>query len=281
MNDLQNPQASRTAEFTKDHLGLGRTAGQRNAEIVAGIRAELDPTPLHHALCRYSGRLAAKMLNGFGGTKSYEVLSAIVLQTRAMVNLASHYLSSDALLLVNLAPGFGPHGYQLAKRFPQLQVLEIDLPDVVKEKERRLRKGLSGDLPANLSWKAADLGTEALDDVLEERKADMIFAPGLMSYFYPEEVKNLTSKIKNSLKPDGYFIGDVAWHPELSHFRSGASWFGRNSAHFLCMPKTVEEAKALLQGYNDVAFYYLAEMLTEEDKKKNFRNMTVMLAAQV
>jgi hypothetical protein len=43
-------KASPTALPSSDVLGLGRTSGQRGAEIMAGVRAEITPSPITIAL---------------------------------------------------------------------------------------------------------------------------------------------------------------------------------------------------------------------------------------
>jgi len=47
-----------------------------------------------------------------------------------------------------------------------LQVIEIDLPDVIQEKQKRLEKG-GISIPPNILWKSADLGVQPLNAVLE------------------------------------------------------------------------------------------------------------------
>ena len=53
---------SPTATPGGDSFGLGRTPGQRGAEILAGFRAEKLPSPETRALSRMSGRVFARLL---------------------------------------------------------------------------------------------------------------------------------------------------------------------------------------------------------------------------
>lgn len=46
MTDRADDQTSLTAQESSGILGLGRSSGQRSAETLAGIRAELMPKPI-------------------------------------------------------------------------------------------------------------------------------------------------------------------------------------------------------------------------------------------
>src|SRR5215471_2870363 len=64
-NDVESAHhgiSSPTAQLSCDTLGLGRTSGQRGAEISAGIRAEFMPSPVTKALRRHVGQVTAKIL---------------------------------------------------------------------------------------------------------------------------------------------------------------------------------------------------------------------------
>ena len=113
-------------------------------------------------------------------------------------------------MLIEIAAGFSPRGILLAKEIPDLTVIEIDLPDVVEEKQKRLERG-EIQIPPNISWKSADLGVEPLDQVLDQQQVDVVSAEGLMPYFEYADITRIARQIYQSLKPGGALIADLGY----------------------------------------------------------------------
>ena len=66
MDEQPKDSRSPTARETQGTLPVGKSQGQRSAEIVAGIRAELMPTAEYIAMSRVAGRMAASLILRLG-----------------------------------------------------------------------------------------------------------------------------------------------------------------------------------------------------------------------
>lgn len=91
MSDQSTEQASPTAQETSGILGLGRSGGQRSAEMLAGIRAELMPKPEYVAMSRPVGRVVGGMIVRLGRSEQAK-LNFLVARPEAF-----HHLISEAL----------------------------------------------------------------------------------------------------------------------------------------------------------------------------------------
>lgn len=202
---------SRPAQDTReqDMLQMGRTARQRTAEVFAGLRAELLQTPETIALARLTGRISARLMISLASKK---VINFILVRSESFAGLATQALGSDlnGKVLVDIAAGFSPRGLATAVANPDLQVIEIDLPDVVEEKQKRLAKGQIA-IPPNLKWKAADLGVQPLAEVLDHQQVDVVTAEGLMPYFEYPDITRIARYVYQSLKQDGVLIADLGY----------------------------------------------------------------------
>lgn len=208
---------------TPDPMGIGSTQGQRAAEIIAAIRAMLLPTPEAQALTRISGRVVARMFLQVAGNMR-DGANIIAVRTAAFSRIVKDYLADkpDALV-VELAAGFSPRGIQLARKMPGIRVVEIDLPDVLQEKLRRLRMARHITIPANIDWREGDLSTESLTSMLHYEKADVIVMEGLLPYFTREDCVNILRQAHDNLKPGGICLCDILYRKQMEEvLRLGA-----------------------------------------------------------
>ncbi|MEO8611828.1 MAG: class I SAM-dependent methyltransferase [Chloroflexota bacterium] len=254
----EKPAVSTTAQISPDAMGLGRTVGQRTAEMVAGLRYELDKSPVNNALSRFAGRLIARLMITVLHDKSQ--VNYILARPAAFNQLIRQYITANTptATLVEIAAGFSPRGFELAQTMPNLQVIEIDLPDVVEEKRRRLTKAPNIKVPPNLKWYKADLGAESLNDVLQGEKVDIVCAEGLNPYFSHEDITRIAGHVRESLKPGGVYISDIGWdEARKTSEQSSMGIFSRNASAFLGIIKIEEEGRQLLlnAGYNEVEIH--------------------------
>lgn len=193
----------------QDLLGMGRTVGQRTAEVFAGLRAELMPMPETEALSRLSGRIAARLMMALSNKK---VLNFVPVRTGSFAGLIKQSLGNNTKgkVLVEIAAGFSPRGITLAQTIPDLQVIEIDLPDITEEKRKRLQNANIA-IPPNLTWKSADLGVQPLAEILNHQRVDVVTAEGLMPYFQYPDITRIAKNIYQSLNQDGIFIADLGF----------------------------------------------------------------------
>lgn len=188
---------------------MGNTAGQRTAEVFAGLRAELMRSPETSALARLSGRILARIITSLGSKK---ILNFVPVRLESFAGLIRQEFGTHTAgkVLVEIAAGFSPRGLLLARAMPEIQVIEIDLPDVVQEKRKRLENGKIA-IPPNITWKSADLGVQPLSEVLDQQRVDVVTAEGLMPYFEFPDITRIAQQVYQSLNPGGVLIADLGF----------------------------------------------------------------------
>lgn len=258
-------QAYPTAQTSPDAFGLGRTSGQRGAEILAGLRAELLPSPESMALARFGGRAIARLAMAM--EKNPAALNFIVARLLGITRLIQQNLpvEDDNLWLVDIAAGFSPRGIHLAQSRPTAQVIEVDLPDVVREKEVRLRRARNLYIPPNLSWRSADLAVMPLANVLDGEPVDVISAEGLNAYLTPHDITRTATRIRECLKPGGVYVSDIPWTEGMHHAQQATRFFSRQAGTYKGVVDSTEEMRELMfaAGYKEVLVYKPSESAAE------------------
>lgn len=292
----QNPpekRESNTARDTSrdDWMHLGKTQGQRTAESVAAMRMRLVPTQENKALSRYSGDVQVNIIAGLAKGTFERQATYPVMRSRLFQSIIAPTVPPPGAgytpILVEIASGFSPNGLAIARRWPYAQIIEIDLPDVVREKQRRLKDG-NIPVPPNMSWREADLGITPLVQVLDGLVADVVLAEGLMMYFSLEEQKQIAQYVSQCLKPGGLYIFDVGTQEAMDRIvkESGAAameFFIKQSGGFPGLFKTTGEIKALFTGagYARVDVHIPSEVAEPlDDVPKPISDIALIVAAR-
>ncbi len=266
MTDQSSEQLSPTAQESSGILGLGRSGGQRSAEMLAGVRAELMSRPEYLAMTRPSGRVIASMLLRLARGDQAKI-NVVIARPEVYRHLIAQALQDkpDAHY-VDLASGFLPRAWQLASEFPQLRVTEVDLPEVIAEKQRRFAQAKLA-IPPNLRMLSADLGVTPLAKLLDGEKADVISAEGLLGYFPLEKVRYIAENVRLSLKAGGIFMADIASKETIKELDSGKgrqalAIFRRNAGSWVGVVDDQAHAQALFTevGYSRVETHRLPEL---------------------
>lgn len=262
---FQTPQ-SITATKSHDNFGLGSTPGQRGAEILAGVRAEKSPSPETRALSRMSGRIIARIMLNM--TRDSMPLNFTLARPMVIDGLIRKSLPAghSAPVVIEIASGLAPRGLFLARHIPNIQVIEIDLPDVVAEKQKRLRHaGIH--IPTNISWLSADLAVTPLTDVVGAQKAHVIAAEGLLPYLHHHQMEQLGRWTAECLHPGGVFIGDVPLRDGVQEIQQLASFFARQAGNWYGTLESPEVGQKLFlnAGFGTVETH-LATHFAEEFK---------------
>ena len=281
-------QQSPTAQQTAGVLGLGGTQGQRSAEMLAGIRAELMPSPETLALTRTAGRVIASMLLRLA-RGDHAKINVVAARPAVFHHLIAQELhDKPEAHFVELAAGFLPRGLQLARQFPSLTVIEIDLPNVISDKQQRLQKARLA-VPPNIRWLSADLGATPLKEVLEGQQADVIAAEGLLGYFPLDQVQLIAARIRESLKPDGVFIADIGTEEGVKLLSQGKARqainvFRRNVGQWPGLVRDGQHAHGIFTaaGYRSVETYALSALVAKLPRvPKPVADVTLFVVARV
>lgn len=269
----------------KDQMALGHTPSTRSAELVAGARAVLMNTPETIALSKMSGRIVSRFLSDID--RSLNVMWFFPARIMAIEALTKRLFPDDQpdRLFVDVAAGFSPRGLHLAQQYPQAQVIEVDLPEVIVEKKKRLEKGRIT-IPINLHWIAADLGKDNLSEVLNGRKADMITAEGLTLYLTPTENARLFRQISSCLKPEGAMMVEVYFKDKLQHLRqnanvnSVASFVIRIVGNIPGLVPNMETVRKLMTeaGLGEIVDYPVTNLMDELGQPKPLDVISIVMA---
>lgn len=264
---LSSTVSSEMSQKSPDPMGIGNTQWQRAAEIVAAIRAMLLPTPEAQALTRVSGRVVARMLMQIAGNMR-DGANIIAVRTAAFSRIVKDYLADkpDALV-VELAAGFSPRGVQLARKMPGLRVVEIDDPEVLAEKQRRLRMAHNLIVPFNLEWRGCDLSQESLASVMGYEQADVIVIEGLLPYLAREDCLKILRQTRDSLKPGGICVCDVMQRKPMEEVQR-TNAFAQFRRHATSLRYAVSDAEELHALFAEAGFAesaaYLPSALAEQ-----------------
>lgn len=267
---------------TRDSLGIGSTQGQRAAEIICAIRAMQLPSPETDALARFGGRLFARMLLQLAGTRAASA-NLIGTRTQAFFKIVKDFLADKPnATLVELAAGFSPRGVQIARELPALKVIEIDLPEVLAEKQRRLKSTHRVEIPTNIEWRTGDLAQTSLHTVLAGQPVDMIVMEGLLPYFNRDDCLTILRQAHTSLKPGGLCLCDILYRQDMDEInRLGVFSHYRQQAGSVKYHATGEDdLRALYQeaGYASVTIHHpttLAQEWKLLDPVKDYSFFTV------
>jgi O-methyltransferase involved in polyketide biosynthesis len=258
MSDLPSEQLSPTAQESNGILGLGISRGQRSAELLAGARAELLPRPEYIAMSRPVGRVISGMLLRLASGDQAKINIVIARPEIFRYLIVERLRDKPEAHYVDLASGFLPRAWQLATELPHLRVTEVDLPEVIAEKQKRFARAKL-DLPPNLNMCGADLGTRPLSEVLAGEKADVISAEGLLPYFPLDVVQRIGAGVRQSLKEGGVFIADIMLKEAFIALtqgkgRQGVNIFRRNAGNWEGIVDDVDHARRLFEavGYSRV-----------------------------
>jgi O-methyltransferase involved in polyketide biosynthesis len=251
------------------HFDLGRTSEQRSAEIVAALRAVVEPSPEANALSSMKGRAFARFLLRFVSDKA--IINATPVRQLCMTKLLQRILrkSPNTVTVLEVASGFSARGLRVARDFPQVRVVEVDLPAVVEEKRQRLERAGNIHIPSNISWISADLSKTPLDELLEGREIAVVMAEGLLPYFTPAEIKKIAAGIYPLLSPGGRLIADIVnttgWTDVQNATGLVANMLAREIGKFSGVVGTAEEAEELFRaaGYQQVKAYHQAKLARE------------------
>lgn len=196
---------------------LGYAQEQRGSELQAGARAELMKTPLTKALVSLRGRMIARILFSLHPPEPF--LNYVKIRSHALAHvMKSSLIPQTAGLLVDLHAGYSPMGVMLAEDLSRHRILEIDMPEVIHDKQQRLHNAHDLTVPANLEFEAADLTKEDLGIVLRRRKMDVVLMNG--AYLRPEHFVIALKYVMEHLAEDGAIVCTFPWQDGIEQVQN-------------------------------------------------------------
>jgi O-methyltransferase involved in polyketide biosynthesis len=286
-NQIDAQVHSRTAQHTPDPIGIGSTQGQRTAELVAAFRAEVIPSPEHLALISFKGSMLSAVFSRLVSSKGpFNFIIARSATFQHVIEQSNILADKPKIKIVEVAAGLSPRGLQLARTMPQAEIVEVDLPEVVREKQARYRRAKI-EIPPNLTWRAADLGVTPLISVLENQQVDIILAEGLNQYFSPSDIQRIAHDFCQCLVVGGLYICDLSTEASrkaaIKEMHGAISFFTRHSGSFTGILANEDAAFKLLNeaGYGNIKVYRASEVAAEmRDIPKPILDMSLIYCAQ-
>lgn len=244
---------------------LGYTQEQRGSAIQAGARAEVTPSPLTWALSTTSARIAARLLITAGLSGS--LLAYPVFRPRGVGLLYKRALPPDVAhpLLVDPAGGYTPQNIWLAEDLPHAQIVEIDVPEVIEDKLRRLRRTANLSLPPNIEFVPADLSQMTLEQALSGRRPHVIEALG--TYLPHADYVTVLRYLRDIIAPEGQgaVIANFVWQPGIRAMTRFRRLYQVQVGDLPGQVNSEDEARALFRqaGYEHIEIAYFPDLARE------------------
>ncbi len=181
-------------------------------------------------------------------------------------HLIESAINAGKTQVLEIACGLSPRGLRLRRGWPEVHMVEADLPDMASKKASRL--AMSGHLGSKHQVVPMDILTESgaqsleavIDAVFPNREPVVVITEGLTSYFSLETMTEFWTRLGNSLeqRPGSVYLSESYRMPTQPLLRRSLKMLGKSlgtvtrsdvSFHF----ESDQEAKAHLEscGFND------------------------------
>ena len=259
---LQTPPTS-TKNAPDGHWVLGHTQKQTGSILQSGVRAIVTPSDITQALSTVKGRMMARTMMAMGISEKLFTYSSF--RPYAVNEVIRRALPEDnaAHLILDPASGYSPQFYWLAQERPKTQFIEIDRPETMRDKIKRLHPY---DIPENLELISADLSETTLDSVLGERKADLVIALG--AYVVMDDFEQLLAYLPTVLKEDGIVLAAIPYATGLENIAQTLSLFKRAVTKPIGLVQHADEVINMFEraGYRDIKLHWLSKLAEEMGK---------------
>jgi hypothetical protein len=263
-----------------DSFILGRTQEQSGSELQAGLRAELDPTPVTMALSSMRGRVVAQTMSYIVHHQGARHFSASRIKLLHAVMLQELSSAIQHPITLTIATGFSPLCLMLAESLPQGKIIEIDLPDVIRKRRTRLRRANDITIPENIVTYDSDLKSIPLTDILgDDRPHIMDFT----SAYYPQdEMIRLAAYLHSILQPGGVLVTYTPYAPGVDAVRSATRFFKNQIGDLPGMVSNTAEAVAVYQkaGFETVEVKLPSVLAEEIDLPRPMLDIEILVIAR-
>lgn len=202
---------------------LGRQQERGGSEIYAGARAEVTPSPLTLALSSMFGRMGARVMSAMVPNEPARQFFAHRLTVLAELIKRSLPSGVPHPILVDMGVGFSPMSILMAESLPNAKIIEIDHPEVLRERQRRLARVHGYRPPANLLTLSVDMKKTALHDVLAPYPPHALDFTG--AFYTIPDLLSVTRYLRLLLAENGTLLCYLPWRDGLRQVREAARFF--------------------------------------------------------
>jgi O-methyltransferase involved in polyketide biosynthesis len=272
--------------LSEDGLLLGSRQGKTKitSELYAGFRAEIMASPINVALSTLGGRIGARVIKSMIHDKS--IINYQKNRIDLMVAAVNCALPAGKgkVTLVDAPCGFSPLGFTLAQRYPQAQVLEMDLREIIQDKRNRLQRARDIKIPPNLTFIEADFRRTPLGKVLAEHHHPQVDVLTFsFNSFTSGELLRLSRYLRGLLTDQGAIICFGTWKPTNNQ---------EQAVHNLIRRQTQDDWKVTFQdkteavdlfkqvGFSSVDVYLGSELSQFTDITEDISDVEIFIIAR-
>lgn len=178
--------------------------------------------------------------------------------------------SGEVGQVVELAAGLSPRGLRLRAAHPEVDYVEVDLPDMTERKRRALER--AGVDSTRHRAVAADVFGHELDELfagLDARRGVAVVTEGLLNYFPTSEVRRLWSRIATATRdlPNGLYLSDLHLDDHVATpdrvFAAGLGLAVRGGVHFHFDGPAAAEGALTGAGFTTATLHRPADFAAE------------------
>lgn len=256
---------------------LGYNQKQGGSILQAGARALLIPSALIRALSTPQGRIAAQTLTMMGLSKGIENYAAF--RPYAIMEVIRRHLPKEIENPVILDPttGYGAEYIWLSAEYPEATFIEMDRPDVIRDKLERLRNFT---LPSNVIFEGANLNEIPLHKALNGRQVDLIVL--LASYVRGDDFVDNLRYLRTFLQTGTVVIAPFPYRLGINELSKANILFRRFATQPTGTVQTLDEIHDIFRraDYHDTTVYTFSQ-LAEDVGKPIPIDVEVIAAARI
>lgn len=250
---------------------LGFNQKQNGSVLQAGTRAVLSDSPLLKALSNSQGRIAAQAMMMMG--IDIRLMNYAALRPHAIMEVIRRMMpslpSGDQSVILDPCTGYGAEYIWLAEEYPHCTFLEMDRPDIIQQKQKRLK---AFKLPQNIQLLSADLQDVTLQSALEGRSVDLIaLLPTYVSHTqFIETLKYVRQT--GILKPGGVVLAPFTYQIGFADFARASQIFKRFASEPKGTVQTFDQIHEVFAtaGYSDTQVFPFTELAVDLGKPTPF-----------
>jgi hypothetical protein len=272
--------AAIAAPASGTHIGswvFGYNQKQGGSILQAGARALLIPSALIKALSTPQGRIAAQTLMMMGLAEGISHYAA--LRPYAIMEVMRRHMPKDVPNPVILDPttGYGAEYIWLADEYPDAHFIEMDRPDVIRDKLQRIQ---AFPMPRNVSFEGVNLNEVTLEDALKGRRVDMIVV--LAAYVTTAQFMEALLYLRTLLPKGAVVVAPFPYRIGIYELSKANILFRRFATEPAGTVQQLDDIYEMFRRveYSDIAVYKFSELADDLGKPRPI-DVEVIAAARV